>query len=140
MLSPYTFLCPPLYLALLYHANRPERYSRQHLEQKTVFLRFCHTIFVSWGEPVHSRWRHPCSAPYFPRGHMARHLCIYSLNQTGLCEDAAVRPRGRASAARYSVVRPASRDRLRRWRCLPACFLCVCSRAQRFVVEHKLTF
>ena len=34
MLSPYTFLCPPLYLALLYHANRPERYSRQHLEQK----------------------------------------------------------------------------------------------------------
>ena len=57
MLSPYTFLCPPLYLALLYHANRPERYSRQHLEQKTVFLRFCHTIFVSWGEPVHSRWR-----------------------------------------------------------------------------------
>ena len=78
MLSPYTFLCPPLYLALLYHANRPERYSRQHLEQKTVFLRFCHTIFVSWGEPVHSRWRHPCSAPYFPRGHtMARGICAY---------------------------------------------------------------
>ena len=77
MLSPYTFLCPPLYLSLLYHANRPERYSRQHLEQKTVFLRFCHTIFVSWGRASALSLEASLFRSIFPRDTRWRGICAY---------------------------------------------------------------